>query len=339
MAAFNASSTASLMAEEPSSPPLLLPSRASLRWQILRRALLSRTSHAPAPSQLGGDSSRFNTKNISRKVAGGFKLIPCVPLNGHLKENQCDQRDAFVCYQLPVEGNPKLTLVHRTEDSIDFRDFDISTRYDIDTTGLICSWPSEEVLAYFCMNHGGIFRSKRVLELGSGFGLAGMVVAATTDACEVVISDGNPEVVNYIKRNIYLNSGIYGDTEVQPLALHWNQEHASNMLNSFDIIIASDCTFFKDFHESLANTIKLLLKNSEDSEAIFFSPRRGNSLDRFLEKIKETGLEFLLVENYDDKVSSLHQKFLNGVDTSWPNYEKDHCYPIMIKIGFNRLLV
>lgn len=60
---------------------------------------------------LAGDSSRFNTKNISRKVAGGFKLIPCVPLNGHLEENQCNQRDAFVCYQLPVEGNPKVTLV------------------------------------------------------------------------------------------------------------------------------------------------------------------------------------------------------------------------------------
>ncbi|KAJ0966990.1 hypothetical protein J5N97_023907 [Dioscorea zingiberensis] len=269
------------MAEESSSPPPLRPSRASLRWQILRRALLSGTT---TPSELDGRSPQNNTKYISRKFAGGFKLIPCVPLNSHLEEKRCSQRDAFVCYQLPVEGDLKLTLLHRTEDCINFNDFEISTRYDIDTTGLICSWPSEEVLAYFCMNHGGIFRSKRVLELGSGFGLASLVVAATTEACEVIISDGNPQVVDYIQRNINLNSGVYGDTKVWPLALHWNQEHTSDLLNTFDVIIASDCTFFKEFHESLATTIKLLLKHSEDSEAIFFSPRRvatndGSELD------------------------------------------------------------
>lgn len=41
-------------------------------------------------------------------------------------------------------------------------------------------------------------RSKRVLELGSGYGLGGLVIAAVTEASEVVISDGNPQVVNCI---------------------------------------------------------------------------------------------------------------------------------------------
>lgn len=41
-------------------------------------------------------------------------------------------------------------------------------------------------------------RSKRVIELGSGYGLAGLVIAATTEALEVVISDGNPQVVDCI---------------------------------------------------------------------------------------------------------------------------------------------
>lgn len=43
-----------------------------------------------------------------------------------------------------------------------------------------------------------LFRSKTVIELGSGYGLAGLVVAMATEASEVVISDGNPQVVDCI---------------------------------------------------------------------------------------------------------------------------------------------
>lgn len=42
------------------------------------------------------------------------------------------------------------------------------------------------------------FRSKKVIELGSGYGLAGFVIATVTEASEVVISDGNPQVVDCI---------------------------------------------------------------------------------------------------------------------------------------------
>lgn len=41
-------------------------------------------------------------------------------------------------------------------------------------------------------------RSKRILELGSGYGLAGLAIAASTNASEVIISDGNPQVVDCI---------------------------------------------------------------------------------------------------------------------------------------------
>lgn len=57
-------------------------------------------------------------------------------------------------------------------------------------------WPSEDILAYFCLSHTDMFRSKKVIELGSGYGLAGLVIAAVTDALEIVISDGNPRVVD-----------------------------------------------------------------------------------------------------------------------------------------------
>lgn len=52
--------------------------------------------------------------------------------------------------------------------------------------------------------HPNSFRSKKVIELGSGYGLAGFVIAAATEASEVVISDGNPRVVDCILLYSYI---------------------------------------------------------------------------------------------------------------------------------------
>eukprot|EP00268_Persea_americana_P013877 TRINITY_DN16149_c0_g1_i1.p1 TRINITY_DN16149_c0_g1~~TRINITY_DN16149_c0_g1_i1.p1 ORF type:complete len:144 (-),score=29.41 TRINITY_DN16149_c0_g1_i1:716-1147(-) len=141
------------------------------------------------------------------------------------------------------------------------------------------------------------------------------------------------EILKLLIRNIQANAGVFGETTVKSMILHWKTEQSSNVLNTFDVIIASDCTFFKEFHEGLAHTVKSLLKHSETSEALFLAPRRGDSLDKFLEKIGETGLKFEVVEIYDCKVWKLHLKFLNGDDSSWPNYDKDHCYPILVRIS------
>ncbi|KAK6237315.1 hypothetical protein QUC31_002784 [Theobroma cacao] len=293
-------------------------SASSLRWGILRRAVLHRAKNT--------DESQLGMKRISRKAAKGFNLIPWQVLH-----HDHDSRDARLCYTLPVQGSPKLVLTQRVDDTADLSDFEMCNRYNIDNTGLVCQWPSEDVLAYFCLSHAYMFRSKRVIELGSGYGLAGLAIAAATEALEVVISDGNPQVVDYIQHNINMNSGTFGDTRVKSMNLHWHQKEISNLSHTFDVIVASDCTFFKEFHKDLARITQLLLKNAGPSEAIFFSPKRGNSLDKFLEEIRDNGLLFSIAESYDTEILRRHQCFMNG-DDSWPGYEKDHCYPLLIRI-------
>lgn len=317
-------------------------SSSSLRWGILRRALLP-SSQSPTTATNSADRQYHlaNTRKISRKAAGGFNLVSCRPLGNNLAgtwskvKDLAGPKDVCICYNMPVAAGPQLILIQRMEDCVDLDDFEISNKFDIDTTGLVCSWPSEDVLAHYCINHPNMFRSKRVLELGSGYGLAGLAIAASSEACEVVISDGNPQVVGYIQRSIHVNADVFGSTKVSSMTLHWNQDQFMDALNSFDVIVASDCTFFKEFHESLARTIKSLLKNSETSEAIFLSPKRGNSLDKFLKTIEDFGLHYELVEKYDNLVWDLHQKFLHCDDTSWPNYDKDHCYPLLARITFS----
>lgn len=296
----------------------------SLRWAILRQALLRKTRESldnQSPSAI---------KSISRKTHQGFNLIPGQGVEDHVNE-ESNFRDVCMCYTLPVDGSPKIFVKQRVNNGADLSDFEVSDRYNVDNTGLVCQWPSEDVLSYFCLSHGDMFRSKRVIELGSGYGLAGLVIAATTEASEVVISDGNPVVVDYIQHSIKDNSTAFGNTKVKALTLHWDEEVTYNISNTFDVIVASDCTFFKEFHNALACTVKLLLKNDGRSEAVFFCPKRGDSLDKFLEKIEENGLHFSVTENYDSEVWKRHQGFMAGDDT-WPSYDKHHCYPLMVRI-------
>lgn len=310
------------------------PTASSLRWRILRQAFLRRRSSEP------DTQSQMGIKHISRKALQGFNMIPHHIVDDHLEEdsgslskiNHLDgSKDTCACYMLPTGRAPKIFLYQRIHDHAELSDFEICSRYDIDNTGLVCHWPSEDVLAYFCLLHADMFRSKRVIELGSGYGLAGLVIATVTEASEVVISDGNPGVIDYIQRNICANAEAFDGTQVKALTLHWNLKDISTISNVFDVIVASDCTFFKEFHSALAQTVKCLLNPLGPSEALFFGPKRGDSLDNFLKEIKDIGLHYGITENYDAEVWKRHQRFLSG-DDSWPNYEMDHCYPLLVRI-------
>ncbi|MCL7033020.1 hypothetical protein MKW94_007045 [Papaver nudicaule] len=328
------------MEEEKDNPPSSLSAKPSLRWGILRKAFLSRDNSSHTDTTTATSEMGEKLKLISRKTGQGFNLIKSQLINKNKITSTLDEQhlgdesnDIYVSYTLPLDTAPTLIMSQRVENHVSLNDFEICNKYNIDNTGLVCNWPSEDVLAYFCLTHADKFRSKRIIELGAGYGLAGLVIAAGTDVSEVVVSDGNPQVVDYIQRNINANSAAFADTKVKSMMLHWNQEQVPEVLNTFDIIVASDCTFFKEFHEGLAKTVKSLLKVSEASEAIFLSPKRGNSLDKFLEKVNEIGMHYSITENYDKEVWQQHQKFLQG-DDSWPNYEKDHSYPLLVSITF-----
>ncbi|KAH9621933.1 hypothetical protein KSS87_022212 [Heliosperma pusillum] len=331
-----------------------IPKASSLRWKILRKSLLSSKLQPP----LSDDKSQEIMNSISRKPNKGFGLIPCT-----LKDYNFDEGFNHLCvsYSLPTLAAPKLSLFQRRDSCANINDFKVCNKYDIDNTGLVCKFY-------------GSLRCKNVIELGAGYGLAGLLIATVSEASEMVISDGNPQVVDCIlsmwfsckhychvkeclldfavngyslyypfvdiQQSVASNSGAFGPTIVEPKLLHWNQEEFGTLSNKFDVIVASDwynvqpfSTFFKEFHKGLVQTLKSLLKRTTCSKAILFSPKRGDSLDRFLEEVQKSGMNFNVSENYDDKVWERHQQLMKG-DQSWPNYDPDHCYPLLVQISW-----
>lgn len=68
-------------------------------------------------------------------------------------------------------------------------------------------WPSEEVLAYYCMKHSDTLKDKTVLELGGGMTcLASLVVAKTAEPILVTCTDGNQASIDNVKRIIQHNN-------------------------------------------------------------------------------------------------------------------------------------
>jgi len=173
----------------------------------------------------------------------------------------------------------------------------------VDSTG-IKLWPAEEIMAYYVSKNIENFKSKRVIELGAGYsGLASIVLAAYMIKAglqiDLTITDGLDICAERIKENIIENPVLKGHFDIQ----YENEElskatserlgkiHAKKLVwafdikteEKFDIILLSDCLFFKKFHNELEATLFELLNDNPDSYCLFANPMRGDSTKLFFE--------------------------------------------------------
>lgn len=63
-------------------------------------------------------------------------------------------------------------------------------------------WPGALELSRFIVKNGGLFRGKRVIELGCGPGVTGITIAKTSSPSFVLCTDGDAEVIPMIRQTI-----------------------------------------------------------------------------------------------------------------------------------------
>jgi len=152
---------------------------------------------------------------------------------------------------------------------------------DFDLTGFMV-WPATRCMIHFILAHRYLFLGEKVIELGSGTGLAGLWASQFCSKC--VMTDREEDVLCLLQHNIDNNEF----PNEKPLAsiLNWgNEEDARNIMKTsgnFSIVLGTDLIYPERENKiaPLFQTVKLFLlgghRNSYSSNENNISNDYGN---------------------------------------------------------------
>ncbi|XP_034939336.1 methyltransferase-like protein 23 [Chelonus insularis] len=143
------------------------------------------------------------------------------------------------------------------------------------------TWPSAPVLAWFLWEHREELVGKRVLELGSGTALPGIV--ASKCGAHVTLSDSAslPKSLQHIRRSCELNGVL---SQVKVVGITWGLFLSSLLsIGPLDLILGSDCFYEPSVFEEIVVTVAYLLERNP--EAKFLCTYQERSADWSIEHL------------------------------------------------------
>ena len=148
-----------------------------------------------------------------------------------------------------------------------------------DPLGTACTvWRGGERLVELLQSRRELVAGKRIVELGSGTGVAGLASAAL-GAARVVLTD-LAENLPLLQRNAARNG-----LDVSVAAFDWLTP--TTLGERFDVVLAADCVFWPELFEPLLNAIEAVAR--PDGTVLVAVTHRLGRTDAFLEKLRRRG--------------------------------------------------
>lgn len=147
------------------------------------------------------------------------------------------------------------------------------------------TWPSAQVLAWFLWVHRQNFVGKRILEIGCGTGLPGIV--ASKFGARVILSDSCtlPSTMKHIRRCCEVNDLKPGH-DIEVMGLTWGILLKSVFdIGPLDYIIAADCFYDPSVFEDILVTIAFLLDAADARRTKFIFTYQERSADWTIEHL------------------------------------------------------
>ncbi|CAJ1067081.1 calmodulin-lysine N-methyltransferase [Xyrichtys novacula] len=284
---------------------------AKARWTLLRQVLRQKQIDTPEVKQVSvrrfASFDLFSRRNISTQDPSDTSDDQWVEYRSvHFPEYSAFLRDNLG----PLRVNEVLN--------------------SFDNTGNVCVWPSEEVMAHYCLKKRHMFKGA-VCELGGGMTcLAGLMAAICADVKEVLLSDGNEKSIQNVRGLVEKNrqAGKFGTTSLSTRVLRWDCESDISALEGhFDVVMCADCLFLDQYRASLVDAIRRLLH--PNGMALVFAPLRGETLSLFCKLSQQAGLYVTQHQQYDAHVMDVHLKMLREGKEA---YDENIHYPILITL-------
>ena len=155
-------------------------------------------------------------------------------------------------------------------------------------------WPAAELFITFITDNRwkaffeNLFNDKRIIELGAGTGLGGMVIDKEFNPKEIIVSDIGDHV-KHMKYNIQLNDL----TRCKSIELDWHSNN-DNTTDAYDIIVALECVYKDELFEIFIKTMDAL---SNNDTVIFLGLTRNfqNGKQVFWEILKRYDFQYIMI--------------------------------------------
>lgn len=183
-------------------------------------------------------------------ISGECRGIPVV---------ECDEDDGvgYVLYDLDYLKHAVLLRTMRQHNEVGCR-----------------IWEAALYLAELSLGISANFEGKKLLELGAGVGITGLLLAEMKAFCpaEVLLTDYAPAVLSNLDFNVALREArclpispedIHNRCLVSCRYLDWNSFSECDLADyDADVIFAADCTYSEDICFHLAKVVSILLKRA-----------------------------------------------------------------------------